>query len=509
MSQGEDRYHAERARIEQGHVKYREKLRAEGKLFVRDRLELLLDPGTEFQEDWAFARNEEADTPADGVVTGVGQVGGRTVCVMANDYTVKAGSWGEKTVLKIVRIQEKAARLRTPMLYLVDAAGGRISEQIKIFPGRFHAGRIFYNEVQLSGVVPQVCILFGPSPAGSAYLPALTDLVIMVDGKASLYVGSPRMVEMAIGEKTTLEELGGARMHTEVSGCGDVLAGSDEEAIELARRYLAYMPSSCRESPPPRAAADPRPGRSIDAIVPYDQRKWFDMYEVIDRLVDDGSWFEVKRRFAGEVIVGLARLGGRVVGVVANQPKVKGGVLMVDSSDKAARFIWLCNAFNVPLIYLSDIAGFMVGTKVERQGIIRHGAKMVFATSQATVPKFCVIVRKCYGAGLYAMCGPAFEPDATLALPQAQIAIMGPEPAVNAVYYNRIMELPESERAAWVKAKRDEYARDVDIYKLASEMLVDDIVPGAALRDELIKRLSYAERKAHDFPERRNGVYPV
>jgi acetyl-CoA carboxylase carboxyltransferase component len=509
VSAGEQRYHEERARIEEGHVKYREKLRAEGKLFVRDRLKLLLDPGTDFQEDWLFARNQEPDTPADGVVTGVGIVGGRTVCIMANDYTVKAGSWGEKTVLKIVRIQEKAARLQVPMLYLVDAAGGRISEQIKIFPGRFHAGRIFYNEVQLSGVVPQVCILFGPSPAGSAYLPALTDLVIMVDGKASLYVGSPRMVEMAIGEKTTLEDLGGARMHCTVSGCGDVLAGSDEEAIELAKRYLAYMPASFREVPAAREAVEPKPGRPIDEIVPYDQRKYFDMYEVIDRVIDAGSWLEVKKLFAGEVIVGLARLGGRVVGIVANQPKVKGGVLMVDSSDKAAKFIWLCNAFNIPLIYLSDVAGFMVGSKVEREGIIRHGAKMVFATSQATVPKFCVIVRKCYGAGLYAMCGPAFEPDATLALPQGQIAIMGPEPAVNAVYYNKIMELPESERAAYVKQKRDEYAEDVDIYKLASEMLVDGIVPGSALRDELIKRLGYAQSKAHDFPQRRNGVYPV
>ena len=509
MSAGEDRYRRERARIEQGHTKYRDKLREEGKLFVRDRLTLLLDPGAEFQEDWLFARSNEADTPADGVVTGVGKVGGRTVCIMANDYTVKAGSWGEKTIQKIVRIQEKAARLRVPLIYMVDAAGGRISEQIKIFPGRFHAGRIFYNEVQLSGVVPQICILFGPSPAGSAYLPALTDVVIMVEGKASLYVGSPRMVEMAIGEKTTLEELGGALMHCKVSGCGDVLASSDEDAIALARRYLTYMPQSFGELPTAAAPAEAKPGRSIDEIVPYDQRKYFDMYEVINRLIDADSWFEIKRLFAQEIIVGLARLGGRVVGIVANQPKVKGGVLMVDSSDKAARFIWLCNAFNIPLVYLADIAGFMVGTKVEQQGIIRHGAKMVFATAQATVPKISVIVRKCYGAGLYAMCGPAFEPDAAISLPQGQIAIMGPEPAVNAVYYNKIMELPESERAAWVKQKRDEYAQDVDTYKLASEMLIDDIVPGGALRAELIKRLAYAQTKAHEFPPRRNGVYPV
>ncbi len=489
----EQRYRQERSRIEQGHLKYRDKLREEGKLFVRDRLKLLLDPGTEFQEDFLFARNLEADTPADGVVTGVGTVGGRPVCVMANDYTVKAGSWGEKTVQKIVRIQERAQRLQIPLLYLVDAAGGRI----------------FYNEVQLSGVVPQVCVLFGPSPAGSAYLPALTDCVIMVDGKASLYVGSPRMVEMAIGEKTTLEELGGARMHCTVSGCGDVLAASDEEAIELCRRYLGYMPGSFRERPAAAEVVAPRPGRSIEEIVPYDQRKWFDMYEVIDRVVDAGSFFEIKRLFAQEIIVGLARLGGRTVGLVANQPKVKGGVLMVDSADKAARFINLCNAYGIPLVYLADVSGFMVGTKVERAGIIRHGAKMVFATSQATVPKICVVVRKCYGAGLYAMCGPAFEPDAALALPQGQVAIMGPEPAVNAVYYNKIMELPESERAAYVQEKRDEYARDVDIYKLASEMLVDGIVGGSELRDELIRRLTFAESKQLEFPPRRNPVLPV
>jgi acetyl-CoA carboxylase carboxyltransferase component len=233
------------------------------------------------------------------------------------------------------------------------------------------------------------------------------------------------------------------------------------------------------------------------------------MHEVIDRIVDAGSFFEIKRLFAQEIITGFARIGGRVAGIVANQPKVKGGVLMVDSADKGARFIWLCNAYNIPLVYLADVSGFMVGTKVERAGIIRHGAKMVFATSQATVPKISVVVRKCYGAGLYAMCGPAFEPEATLSLPQGQVAIMGPEPAVNAVYYNKIMELPESERAAYVREKRDEYLQDVDIYKLASEMLVDGIIAGSELRAELIKRLAYAETKQLDFPPRRNPVLPV
>jgi acetyl-CoA carboxylase carboxyltransferase component len=233
------------------------------------------------------------------------------------------------------------------------------------------------------------------------------------------------------------------------------------------------------------------------------------MYEVIDRLVDAGSWFEVKKRFAGEIIVGLGRLGGRVVGIVANQPKVKGGVLMVDSSDKAAKFIWLCNAFNIPLVYLSDVAGFMVGTKVERQGIIRHGAKMVFATSQATVPKLCVIVRKSYGAGLYAFGGPAFEPDATLALPQAMIAVMGPEAAVNAVYFNKIQEKPEGERAGYVQQLREEYKADIDIYRLAAEQVVDSIVPGDRLREEIVRRFQAASQRERPATPKRRSVTPV
>jgi acetyl-CoA carboxylase carboxyltransferase component len=277
----------------------------------------------------------------------------------------------------------------------------------------------------------------------------------------------------------------------------------------VARRYLAYMPQSHRDRVADAPARDPEPGRAVEDIVPDDQRKYFDMQEVIRTLVDAGSWFEMKALFARELITGFARLGGRAVGIVANQPKVKGGVLFVDSSDKAARFIWLCNAYNVPLVYLSDVSGFMVGSKVERAGIIRHGAKMIFATSQATVPKICVVVRKCYGAGLYAMCGQAFEPDAVLALPQAQIAIMGPEPAVNAVYYNRIMELEGEAREAFVRERRDEFQKDIDVFRLASEMLVDAVVPPPELRSELIKRLAYATTKQQRFPPRRNGVYPV
>ena len=504
-----DRLRAEIQRIVAGGpARYHEKLREQGKLFVRERLRRLLDEGS-FVEDGLLARCEDPELAADAVVTGIGRIGGRTVCVMASDSTVKAGSWGARTVEKIVRIQEQALRMNVPIVYLVDSAGGRITDQVEMFPGRRHAGRIFYNQVKMSGRVPQVCVLFGPSPAGAAYLPALSDVVVMVDGNASAFLGSPRMAEMVIGEKVDLETMGGARMHCSVSGLGDFLVASEEEAIDLTRRYLSYMPGNWKERPaaaPPRAPASATP---LSAVVPKDQNTPFNMYRFIDGLVDADSFLEVKREFAPELITGLARLNGQVIGIVANQPAVKGGVLFVDSADKGARFIWLCNAYNIPLLFLADVPGFMIGSRVERQGIIRHGAKMICAVSEATVPKISVIVRKAYGAGLYAMAGPAFEPDACIALPMAQIAIMGPEAAVNAVYYNKIQELPEEERPAFVAAKRAEYAADIDIFRLASELIVDAVVDPDDLRAELIRRFAACAGKAETFTERRCPVYPV
>ncbi len=295
------------------------------------------------------------------------------------------------------------------MIYLVDSAGGRITDQVQMFPGRRGAGRIFYNEVKLSGRVPQVCLLFGPSAAGGAYIPAFCDVVIMRDGNASMYLGSPRMAQMVIGEDVSLDEMGGARMHTGVSGCGHFLAKTDEDAIDLAKSYMAYMPRCWRETPPTAPPAQPASGRTVAEIVPADEKTAFDIVELISAITDEGSFLEVHKRWAKELVVGYARLDGRAIGIVANQPKQKGGVLFVDSADKAARFIQTCNAFNVPLLFLADVPGFMIGTQVERQGIIRHGAKMVSAVSEATVPKISVVVRKAYGAGLYAMAGPGLR----------------------------------------------------------------------------------------------------
>lgn len=492
-----------------GPEKYHEKLAIQNKLFVRERLELLFDNG-EYEEDGIFANYSAENLPADGVVTAIGKIGGQTVCVMANDSTVKAGSWGARTVEKIIRIQETAEKIQVPLLYLVDSAGARITDQLEMFPNRRGAGRIFYNQVKLSGVIPQVCLLFGPSAAGGAYIPAFCDIVIMVDKNASMYLGSPRMAEKVIGEKVSLEEMGGALMHCSVSGCGDMLVTNEQEGIEAAKKYLTYFPANFKEKSKVIEGIEPKFGRTVEEIVPKHQNAPFDMYECIEALIDENSFFEIKKLFAPEIITGLARMDGKVVGIIANQPKIKGGVLFVDSADKAAKFIQLCDAFHIPLLFMADVPGFMIGTKVERAGIIRHGAKLIAAMSSATVPKISVIVRKAYGAGLYAMAGPAFEPDCCIALPTAQIAVMGPEAAVNAVYSNKIQAIEDpKERLSYVQEMQKEYQQTIDIYKLASELIVDDVVQPNELRNVLIQRFNYYETKEVTFSTRKHPVYPV
>ena len=478
---------------------------------MRERVARLLDPGS-FSEDALLANWEAEGLGADGVVTGLGTIAGRTVALMANDPTVKAGSWGPKTVEKILRIQEAALAHRVPMVYLVDSAGARITEQVQMFPGRRHAGRIFFNEVKLSGTVPQVCVLFGPSAAGGAYIPAFCDVVIMRDGNASMYLGSPRMAEMVIGEQVSLEEMGGAKMHTGVSGCGHFLV-QDRRAGDRPRQAPTWATSprtGRRLRRPRRRRLRPRTPAPIRELIPADENKPWDMRELIAALADEGSFLEVHQRWAKEVIVGYARLDGRVVGIVANQPKFKGGVLFVDSADKAARFIWTCNAFGIPLLFLADVPGFMIGTAVERQGIIRHGAKMISAVSESTVPKLSVIVRKAYGAGLYAMAGPAFEPDCCLALPSAKIAVMGPSAAVNAVFFNQLAAIEdESERAAKRAELMAEYAEGVDLLHLASELVIDAVVQPEDLREELVRRFARYAGRVRPLPEKRNAIPPA
>ena len=484
------------------------KLADQRKLYVRDRIALLADAET-FVEDGQLANALGSGLPADGVVTGQALVDGRPVLIVANDPTVKAGSWGARTVEKIIRITERALTEELPIFWLIDSAGARITDQVELFPGRRGAGRIFYNEVKLSGKVPQICCLFGPSAAGGAYIPSFCDVVIMVEGNASMYLGSPRMAEMVVGEKVSLEEMGGARMHATVSGCGDNLAVDDQDAIEQARTYFSYLPTCWREVPPDVAAEMPAEQLTAAAI-PADESVPFDMHTVIDGLVDDDSFFEVKPLFAAELITGFGRIEGRPVGVVANNSAVRGGVLFVDSADKAARFIWLCDAFNIPLLYLADVPGFMIGSEVERQGIIRHGAKMITAVAEATVAQLSVIVRKAYGAGLYAMAGPGFMPDACIALPTARIAVMGPQAAVNAVYANKIEAIEDGdERAAFVADRRSEYEQDVDLLRLASDLVLDAIIEPQELRAELVRRYAVLVGKSRRGPDKRHGVPPT
>jgi acetyl-CoA carboxylase carboxyltransferase component len=391
----------------------------------------------------------------------------------------------------------------------VDSAGGRLTDQMGFFPGRRGAARIFHLQVALSGRVPQLCCLFGPSAAGGAYMPAFTDWVGMVEGNASMYLASPRIAEMVTGEKATLEEMGGATMHATVSGCADEVFADDTAVIDAARRVFSYLPSAWTDRPPVTAGQPPARD-DWDGVIPDSPRRGYDVREVVHRVVDQDSFFEIKAAWAREMVTGLARLDGRPVGIVANQPLVRGGSIFVDSADKAARFITWCDAFNVPLLFLQDVPGFMIGVAVERQGIIRHGAKMITAMSSAEVPKFTVVLRKAYAAGFYAMCSPGFEPRAVLALPSATIGTMSTEASVNAVYANQIAALTDpDERAAFIAARQAEQAADADLLRMANDLVVDAVVAPGRLRAELVARLAAADGWSRRPGRRHHPVSPV
>ncbi len=479
------------------------------KMPVRERIALLLDADS-WVEDGLLADAAGDGLPADGVLTGVGTVGGRLVAVIAHDFTVKAGSWGELTCEKQVRILERADRDLLPVFYLVDSAGGRLTDQLGFFAGRRGAARIFQLQVRLSGRVPQICCLLGPSAAGGAYMPAFTDWVGMVEGNASMYLASPRIAEKVTGEHTTLEEMGGALMHASVSGCADEVFDEDWQVIAAARLLLSYLPDHWQERTALAPAQDPQPGGWPEGLIPSDPNAAYDVLSVILSVVDAGSFFEIKGRWAQEMVTGFGRLAGRTVGIVANQPSVRSGAIFVDSADKAARFISWCDAFNIPLVFLQDVPGFMVGVVMERAGIIRHGAKMVAAMASAEVPKFTVVLRKAYAAGFYAMCAPGFEPRATLALPTATIGTMSADASVNAVYANKIAAITDpQERADFVAARKAEQEGDFNLLRMGSELVVDAVVQPGDLRAELIRRLAAADGWRRAVGQRHHVVSPV
>ena len=485
------------------------------KLTVRERLDLLYDEGT-FLEYGLLAHHQSQSpamqgkfTPADGVVTGVGEVDGRRVAVIAYDFTVMAGSMGMITELKATRMRELALRDRIPLVWLIDSAGARIQEATGSMFAR--TGDLFREQVVMSGVVPQVAAMMGPGAAGTAYIPGLADFVPMVKGNSNMALAGPHLVKAAVGEDVTAEEMGGSKVHCNVSGVADLEVADDPACIEVVRKYLSYFPSSNLDGPPVKEVDDPidRRVEELYDIVPANPRQAYDVHKVITTIVDDGDFFPMKPGWAKNLVTGFARFGGRPAGIVANQPKFLGGALDVNSADKAARFVWLCDAFNIPLVFLMDCPGFLVGSAVEKQGIIRHGAKMLFAVAEATVPKLTVVMRKGFGAGYYVMNGRAYEPDLIVGWPTAEISVMGPEGAVNIIFRKQIEAMPEEEQA---KARNDMVAvirEQISPYIAAGWSFIDDVVDPADTRTVLARGLATAATKKVERPWRKHGVLPV
>lgn len=498
-----------------------------GKLDARQRIEYLFDDGTfhEFGMHAFFHANakpvpmEEVRSPADGVITGWGKIDGRTVVCAAYDFTVLGGSIGEVSERKVTRAREFALKHRVPIIWLIDSAGARVhsgggidGEAISNFA---LSGYLFREQVTMSGVVPQVAAMVGPGAAGTAYIPGLADFVPMVDGTSSMALGGPPLVKAAVGEDIDEETLGGARVHNHESGVADQMYGSDKECLDEIRRYLSYFPSNCEELPPALPAVDDpardEPGgkyrEKLLDVLPDSSRRAYDMHKLLKYVVDEDSMFEIKPHFAPNIITSFARIGGQSVGIVANNPIQKGGVLDNDSADKAARFINLCDSFNIPLVFFQDVPGFIIGSRVEKAGIIRHGAKMLYEVAKATVPKITVLVRKCYGAGYYVMCGKAYEPDLIVAWPTAEISVMGPEGMVN-IFARRMLE--NNPNADAVKQQMVEFIRPfIDIYKVAGKGYIDEVIDPRETRDYILAGLELSRRKKVERPYRKDGVRPV
>ncbi|MHB1537300.1 MAG: acyl-CoA carboxylase subunit beta [Solirubrobacteraceae bacterium] len=509
------RLRREQARLGGGKAKI-DRQHEQGKLTARERIALLVDEGT-FVELGIHGRPhfsqramDGVDAPADGVVTGYGKVDGRLLAVCAYDFTVMAGSMGMTGEIKVSRLRELALSKRIPFVWLLDSAGARVQEAAgAMFAG---SGHLFREEVVMSGVIPQVAALMGPCAAGTAYIPGLADFVPMVKGRGSMALAGPHLVRAAVGEDVTQEELGGSRVHCRKSGVGDLEVADDQECIAKVKEYLSYMPSSCEDRPPVRAGgpgSDPidRAEESLLDVLPESNRKPYDMYDVIGAIVDHGDYLDMKGAWAKTIITCFARFGGRPAGIVANQPKRLGGILDNDSADKAARFVNLCNAFGIPLLFIQDVPGFMVGTKVEAEGIIRHGAKMLYAVANATVPKITVITRKAYGAGYYVMCGRAYEPDLIVAWPSAEISVMGAEGVVEIAFRKVVEEAedPIAKRAELIAGFRKAF----DVYIAAGNDLIDDVIDPRQTRETVCRALEMAEHKRVERPWKRNGVVPV
>ncbi|MFB6127412.1 MAG: acyl-CoA carboxylase subunit beta [Halolamina sp.] len=538
--------------LDGGPEKYKDRLPEQGKLFVRDRLELWFDDdggvpaagdgesavGSDGDgdgdgesgdrilfEDGKFANfdewhpespevddetgaDESARLPADGLITGAAAFEGRELHFMANDFTVKAGSMAEKGVEKFLRMQQRALKNGKPALYLMDSSGGRIDQQTGFFANREGIGKYYYNHSMLSGRVPQICVLYGPCIAGAAYTPVFADFTVMVEGMSAMAIASPRMVKMVTGEDIEMDDLGGPAVHAEESGSADLVAEDERHARRLVADLLSYLPDKAGEDPP---RSDPTPPTyspaGIDEVVPENPNEPYDVHDLLERVCDAESVFELRPDYGEEIVTAFARIDGRPVGVVANQPAQRSGAIFPDAAEKAAEFIWTCDAYEIPLLYLCDTPGFMAGSQVEKDAILEKGKKFIYATSSATVPKQTVVVRKAYGAGIYAMGGPAYEPESVIGLPSGEIAIMGPEAAINAVYANKLDAIDDpEERKRRERELREEYREDIDVHRMASEVVIDDVVPPSTLRQELVNRFAFYEDVEKELPEKKHGT---
>ncbi|WP_418281581.1 acyl-CoA carboxylase subunit beta [Halorubrum sp. DTA98] len=525
--------------LQGGPAKYRERLPEQGKLFVRDRLDRWFGgeggtrgagdadaadggpTGLHFEDgkfaafdDWhPDAPNgdeyDEGDrVPADGLITGAAEFEGRDVHFMANDFTVKAGSMAAKGVEKFLRMQERALKTGKPVLYLMDSSGGRIDQQSGFFANREGIGKYYYNHSMLSGAVPQICVLYGPCIAGAAYTPVFADFTVMVEGMSAMAIASPRMVKMVTGEEIEMADLGGPRIHAEHSGSADLVARDEAHARELVADLIGYLPDAAGEKPPHAETKPPELSpEGIDELIPESPNRPYDVRDLLARIADAESVLELKARYGPEIVTAFCRIDGRPVGVVANQPTARSGAIFPDAAEKAAEFIWTCDAYEIPLLYLCDTPGFMAGSRVEKDAILEKGKKMIYATSSATVPKQTVVVRKAYGAGIYAMGGPAYDPESVIGLPSGEIGIMGPEAAINAVYARKLADIDDpAERAATEERLRTEYRRDIDVHRMASEVVIDEIVPPSTLREELAARFAFYADVTKDLPEKKHGT---
>ena len=496
-----------------GGEKQRDKQHEKGKYTARERLAKLFDPGT-FQEMDVFVTHRSpekgmagAATPGDGVVTGYGSINGRLVYAYAQDFTVMGGSLGEMHASKICKAQDMAMHMGAPIIGINDSGGARIQEGVAALSGY---GNIFYRNTQASGVIPQISIIMGPCAGGAVYSPALTDFVFMVDQTSKMFITGPQVIKAVTGEEVSAEELGGAKTQNEVSGVAHFLARNEEECFNQVRTLLSYLPANNVDDPPEIEPVDD-PDRAcpgLDAIMPDHPNKAYDMVELLTELVDQGSLFQVQARYAPNILTLFARLGGRTVGIIANQPKELAGCLDINASDKAARFIRFCDAFNIPILTVMDIPGFLPGTHQEFGGIIRHGAKMLYAYSEATVPKVTLVVRKGYGGGYIAMCSKELGADLVFAWPTAEIAVMGPEGAANIIYAKEIQAAddPEQVRQTKIGEYRQEFANP---YRAGSFGYVQDVIEPSLSRPILISGFEMLATKRFQGPAKKHGNIPL